>query len=245
MLVEFAGPSGAGKTTLARRVAKLLEADGTAILTSWSFIPQHTGTTWVTNDSWRNVLLNFALLPMVIQSAPRLRVANRIAVEATLSGSTPWTAVSRFRSYARSLGQDVLLRKHDCPSTVVLVDEGMVNALHVLACYRDGAGKAFDVEQYLNAAPQPNLLVLVDAPLETLVRRTLSRPDPPLRGNPGRHQLTSFLTEARTAFRRSQEYFGERCVTVNNENEEGRSTDAEARRVQRAIQQMLTVKPRP
>ena len=68
----------------------------------------------------------------------------------------------------RSPGQDV-----------VLVDEGTLLAAHNIFVFSEAAYTPEEIARFAQLAPLPDRVVYIQAPEETLVRRSLARKDPP------------------------------------------------------------------
>ena len=86
---------------------------------------------------------------------------------------------------------------------VVLADEGILLVAYLLFVYGNTGLHEDDLAEFAGIAPLPDRIVHVKAPLESLVDRTLSRPDPPreLRGR-DQETVTRFLSSAADMFAR-------------------------------------------
>jgi hypothetical protein len=65
-------------------------------------------------------------------------------------------------------------------SQIVLVDEGTVNSAHGILAHVRHPPRDEDIDAFCRLVPMPDLIVHVTAPLDLVLARTLSRPDPPL-----------------------------------------------------------------
>ncbi len=170
LIIEFIGPSSAGKTTLAVGVAKRLRANGRRITDHSS--PSSSAFVTIGN-AFRTPLMLVPILGDWPAVSPSLRLAWRGLRPGT--GSTFWRA-SRFYAIVRRVGEHSLRRRNG--NSICIVDEGLMGSLD-LALSGTTVPSRTDLESFVAALPLPDLLVRVDAPLETLVERTLSRCDPP------------------------------------------------------------------
>ncbi|MCH2203369.1 MAG: hypothetical protein MK102_15475 [Fuerstiella sp.] len=228
MLIEIAGCSGTGKTTLAQRVAARLSEHGDSVAHSSNLVARATGTTWCKNERLRNLLVNLVLT----RRCALLMATNRPLVKFSLSrigllGRGLIERISRIRSTMRILACDSILRDHTVGAQLTIVDEGVIGCMHNLFAfpYADAMPSAESVHTYLALAPAPDLLVLVDAPFEVVLDRTLSRADPPLRLGKKNERISAFLANGLAAFSEIRTYtpYQKRILCVHNS---GQSLDS-------------------
>lgn len=170
MIIEFIGPSSAGKTTLALGVARRLRADGRRVRDHSS----PSSSVFITiGYAFQTPFMLAPILSDWSAAGPSLRVGWRRARGG--AGSAFWRA-ARFYAIIRRVGEHSLRRRNG--NSICIVDEGLMGSL-ALALSGPAAASRAELEDFVAALPLPDLLVSVDAPLETLVERTLARPDPP------------------------------------------------------------------
>ncbi len=159
LIIEFIGPSSAGKTTLAVGVAKRLRANGRRITDHSS--PSSSAFVTIGN-AFRTPLMLVPILGDWPAVSPSLRLAWRGLRPGT--GSTFWRA-SRFYAIVRRVGEHSLRRRNG--NSICIVDEGLMGSLD-LALSGTTVPSRTDLESFVAALPLPDLLVRVDAPLETM-----------------------------------------------------------------------------
>ncbi len=192
LIIEFIGPSSAGKTTLALGVARRLRADGRRIkdhssLSSSAFI--------TIGNALRTPFMVAPILSDWPAVSPFLRLGWRRLRGG--AGSAFWRA-SRFYAIVRRVGEHSLRRRNG--DSICVVDEGLMGSLD-LALSGPIPPSPAELETFVAALPLPDLMVWVDAPLEALVERTRARPDPPResRGSSER-QIRDRLASMQTLF---------------------------------------------
>jgi thymidylate kinase len=170
LIIEFIGPSSAGKTTLALGVARRLRADGRRVRDHSS----PSSSLFITIGY--AVQTPFMLAPILSDwpaAGPSLRLASR---RVRLGAGNAFWRAARFYALVRRVGEHSLRRRND--NSICIVDEGLMGSLDLALAGPPYPSRA-EVEDFVAALPLPDVLVSVDAPLKTLVERTLARPDPP------------------------------------------------------------------
>lgn len=173
MIVEFAGCTGAGKTTIASAAVRRLRADGVVV-------NDCTGRTSSLAVTARNALAT----PMLMASLLRRHDSNlsylRSVSRAIRDRRLPifWTAV-RSAAAVRLVGTHAQRAQPGRNGrTVSIVDEGILTTLSLLFD-EDGMEEVSEIDVIAEAIPLPDVVVLVDAPLDALVDRVLRRDDSP------------------------------------------------------------------
>jgi thymidylate kinase len=200
VIVEFIGASGSGKTSLARKVAHALEETDDAVMAS-DLVLRRLHLEEVTGPTARNMVadLNAVVEMLRLKAEQRtflayaLRMLNRHRPRSFLT-------LNYVRSVVRRIGMDGIARRRG-NHMVVLADEGIVLVAYLLFVYGNTGLHEDDLAEFAEIAPLPDRVVHVKAPLESLVDRTLARPDPPreLRAR-DRETVTRFLGSAADMF---------------------------------------------
>jgi thymidylate kinase len=178
VIVEFIGSTGAGKTTLIaevrRRLEKQMEVRG-----AYELVAAPVGLRGVSHSSARNLIQEMVSFPYFLGSLRR----NREFLAYTLRMLRRQVRFSIFtlnnlRSLERKVGVHEILRRNP-GNLVVLVDEGTLLAAHNIFVFSDAAYSAEDIAGFARLVPLPDVIVYIKAPIESLVRRSLARRDPP------------------------------------------------------------------
>jgi thymidylate kinase len=176
MIVEFIGATGAGKTTLAR---KLVDRGVTAhpVRMATDLVTDRPGRRWIDDPHAINLLADVTALPSFIRSLDRDREFLRFAFD-RLKQHAPSTfaKVNYMRNMVRKLGMYEMTRRAD-PGTTFLVDEGTILTAYQLFVYSDAPSTQTDLERFGRLVPLPDLIVYVKAPIDVLVSRAMIRPD--------------------------------------------------------------------
>ncbi len=190
MIVEFVGCSGAGKTTQIDRALQGLAARGRTAGASTALTARATRTAWIKNESVRNICLDFLLLPWLMIA---LRRNGRFFFfglrEIARRGGGVVGFLQRSLSQVRNLSANELLRRLRFAPEFILVDEGTIGGVHNVLVQLRRRPDARAIEAFSRLVPKPDLVLHIDTPVEVALRRTASRPDPPLRF----HSLTDRL----------------------------------------------------
>jgi thymidylate kinase len=178
LIVEFIGTTGAGKTTLITQVHQRLAAL-TATSTAYEQVAGPLGLGGIRNSSLRNLVQELIGFPFFLSSAWRQQAfisfaLKMLARQARFSLFT----VNNLRSLERKLGVYEILRRGR-GDRVVLVDEGTLLLAHNIFVFSSAVYTGRELDRFAGLVPLPDAVVYVHAPVETLVRRTLQRSDPP------------------------------------------------------------------
>jgi thymidylate kinase len=237
MMVEFIGSTGAGKTTVAAAVQRRL-AERAGVDTAPDFVASLIGLPPLATPLRRNLVGDLVGLPFFLVSLPRHGEFFRFVLGVLARQRLGLQAANRVRSTIRKVGVYEILRRR-APGRIVLVDEGTVLHAHNLFVFTSRAYSAADLDRFASLAPLPELIVYVRAPLATLVRRSLERPDPPreIRSR-DRGLVELFVGRAHAMFETLVEIpvIRERVVVVDNP---GDRAGASARAVEEVVESIL------
>lgn len=176
MIVEFVGCTGAGKTTVADAVVRRLRGEGWVVRDHC----RRRSTMWVS-------LGDACVTPLCLLTAlrgwphyPRFLRVVWGAMQAR--GPGPLWTLARATAAVRLLGTHAWRTRY-AQSVIRVVDEGLFGTAH-LAFLALSPPLAPDLALFAATIPLPDVIVLVDAPVDILVQRALTRSDPPreLRG---------------------------------------------------------------
>lgn len=178
MIVEFIGSTGAGKTTLFRKVRSRL-ADNAPVAEASDLVFDRTGLPKISDPTLQNLLGDVVAFNFLIRSMRCHKVFLRFVVETLWSHSRlSFPTVNSLRHIIRTIGIHELIRRRE-GGRIVLVDEGTVVAAHNLFILAATVFGPEHIARFANLAPLPDMVICVKAPVDHIVRRTVERSDPP------------------------------------------------------------------
>ena len=177
MIVEFIGCAGAGKTTLRNLICEQGIPDQEVIAMP-DLLLQRPVLRSVAHPTAVNVVQELGSLPFLLGALPDERPFLAFA-RRTLWGH----AASRFdrlngmRGVLRKVGMFHLAQRR-ARDAIVLSDEGtLLSSYNLFVATKTDFGEV-DLARFADLAPVPDRVVYVRAPVESLVERAMSRPDP-------------------------------------------------------------------
>jgi thymidylate kinase len=237
MIVEFIGPTGSGKTTLARGLVR--RGVGTQPMRmATDLLTDRLGRRWIDNAHAINLLADVTTLPSFIRSLDRDREFLRFAFD-RLRRHAPsaFATLNYMRNMLRKLGMHEMTRRAD-PGTTFLVDEGTILTAYQLFVYSDAPFTQDDLERFGRLVPLPDLIVYVKAPIDVLLRRARARPD---RRRELAHEdeagVERWIVRAAEMFDALAEIepIRNRLVTIDIADDEPRGLDAAIREVEGSL----------
>lgn len=229
MIVELIGPTGAGKSTLAKRLRSHLAGDGgAAAVLAPDLVLDHPVLRRITNAQAANLVQDVRGLPHLVRSLPEHADVLRLSAGMLRTHApTRFDLVMNARSVMRRIGMYELARRRG-DGRVVLLDEGPVLIAYHLFVYSSADPTGAALARFAETVPLPDRVIYVRSPLPVLVDRAFSRPD-------RRRQLSGMTREAAEApLRRALDVFDElvslprlsgRTTTVDNVSEDPRELD--------------------
>jgi thymidylate kinase len=220
VLIELVGCSGAGKTTIGDLTVGALRAKGFSAISSADIFRERSTIGWIKDNSLRNLALSFMLIPRFMEVRKSRKEYLRFAARMIWKYEKwPLGRINRIRSVMRVMGEDSVLR--DLPKKeVVVIDEGMVGSAHSVLVYMDRFPNLKEIGEFVRLVPLPDLVVFVDVPASVALKRTLRRPDRPIRGGSA-FELAGFVDSGCEIFRHISAHgrLGGVLLKVENESE--------------------------
>lgn len=227
MIVEFIGCTGAGKTTLIQRVQHSL-AKTAEVTTPFELVANPLGWRGVIHPTARNLFQEFAGLPFFLSSMYRHRAFVLFTLK-MLSRQAKFNifTLNNLRSLERKLGVHGIIRWLE-GDRIILVDEGTVLTAHNLFVYSEALYTQGEIATFAELAPLPDVIVYVKAPMDTLLKRALERPDPPREmklKSPAMLEL--YINRAVTMFEQlvQAENISNRLLEIENDDLESRELE--------------------
>jgi len=199
MIVEFIGTTGSGKTTLISKVHRRL-AETARVTTSSDLATNLLGLKNVTNPTLQNLEQELLSLPFFIGSLYKYNEYLRYTIKLFWPNSGfSMQTFHNLRSLERKIGM-YEISKILGKDQVILFDEGRTLALHMFAS-TDNTYTPEKIARFIDLLPLPDLIIYVRASVDTIIERTVRRPDPPRevdRKNPA--QMQAYIKNAVSMF---------------------------------------------
>jgi hypothetical protein len=199
MQIELTGPTGAGKSTLARAILGAARTRGLAIDLRDDALLRPAGM-----DGLRRPLARtLAIDAIALAGWPATRREHGALWRLALAGvarapAGPYERLNMARNALKNLALHGRMRRV-APGRAVLVDEGTLQVAHYLFVHVSAPPPAEALVRFAELVPLPDVVVHVTGPEEALVRRTLARGHrripgaaPPVVGAVVRHALETF-----------------------------------------------------
>jgi thymidylate kinase len=179
MILEFTGATGAGKTLLAARVRRNLQQRGIPVTYARDLLLGQAIPNLLPREGVQNIFVEMALSAVILPALSRYRDFLAFSWDAAKNYTdSRYLALKALRGVWRQIGFYELGQRQP-HSTVVLADEGTVHAAHYLFVQLSSIVTSAYLETFVRLVPMPNLVVCVEAPLDTLLVRIRERSDPP------------------------------------------------------------------
>jgi thymidylate kinase len=222
MIVEFIGCDGAGKTTLTR----MLQAHGidqSPVIATPDLLLGRPGLRRITHPTAVNLVQDVCGLPFLLGALHRRREFVAFSAR-SLARRAPSTFVklNEMRGVLRTVGMFELARRR-ARDRIVLSDDGPVLTAYFFALTENEGVERDELERFAQLVPRPDALVYVKAPVASLVRRAVSRPDR------RRHHAGKDLAQIERRIRRTVDVFErvaateplrERVIVVENDDDD-------------------------
>ena len=177
MIVEFIGSTGAGKTTLIGEVKNRLWKTN-RVTTSIDLALSLLGLKGITNPTLQNLVMEFVSLPVFIWVFYKYNQFIRYTIK-LFWRKTGFSiqSVHNLRSLVRKIGMYEITKRLGTDQ-IILVDEGPILAAHMFVStettYTDE-----EIARFTDLLPLPDLAIYIHASVDTIIKHTTGRGDPP------------------------------------------------------------------
>ena len=200
MQLELVGCTGAGKSTLAARVADVARAEGIELVLGDEYALKQLGLGHLRTKWLRAVLVHVLALWGCVSRGWRhrrfIKFASHVLRQTPIPRRQRW---NQLRKVLKQLGRYEVIRSRRQAQTSVLVDEGTLHAAHNLFVHTACDLNPEHVRQFAELVPLPDIVIYLRQREEVLVERTLKRGHP--RISDQTHQaVAKFVHEAVMAF---------------------------------------------
>ena len=178
MIIEFIGSTGAGKTTLISEVRRRL-AQKAEVTSAFELVAAPLGLGSLTLPTAQNLVQELIGLPFFLQSLGQHRAFVVFILKMIVRhGSVTFFTIHYLRSLERTIGVYELIRRRE-RERIVLVDEGTIILAHNVFVYTSALYSSEEISTFARLVPLPDVIVYVKAPVDSLIKRSLQRTNPP------------------------------------------------------------------
>jgi deoxyadenosine/deoxycytidine kinase len=177
LIVEFIGTTGSGKTTVIDRVHQKLGSSRN-VTTSSDLVTGLVGLQGINNTTVRNLLQEIICFPHFLSSYPKYKdfITHTIRMFSRNSNFSIMT-INNLRSIERKIGVLEISKRYN-KEEIILVDEGPILATHMFA-FNDTRISPAEIEKFISLLPLPDLIIYINASLDSLLERSMTRVRPP------------------------------------------------------------------
>jgi len=202
MIVEFAGCSGSGKSTLFAELLRHCQEHDVPVRTVPQVLLGWFPQAVVRQPTLQNVMLDLGgACRRIAAFAPHRDFLKFARAAIRRDTDRLWRGLNAYRGVLRALGIHVALSNRAHRREIVVVDEGTVSSAHAILAHVSHPPRAEDVDTFGRLVPMPDRVVLVTAPIDAVLARTLNRRDPPM-PHRSREDRERFIRHAHAAFER-------------------------------------------
>jgi thymidylate kinase len=177
MRIEFIGCTSAGKTTLAKKMVRMGQAQGIDARLSDDFILGWSRLDWITNDFIQRRVIELLAFGACLVSCWKHREFYRFVLEISRQAPGSWLyKLSVARITLRKIGIYEIVRRFSTEKQVVLLDnEGVLQGSHTLFVHSEPWPHERDLDRFVTLAPLADVVVYFRQSLPVLIARTHAR----------------------------------------------------------------------
>lgn len=181
MIIEFTGPTGAGKTTCAVDLVEALQTSGKSVV----FIHGEVKTDIITEDSpfkipgfildttRHNWKTDMYLLPWIVLFSLRFPRFSFFVFKKAIN--SPSHKVPVFRSVLRKMGVYLYFRRRKFRDSQIVIDEGIVHIAHNIFVSPDRLLYKADVDTFIKNVPLPDKVIVCQGGRKQLLQNLKKR----------------------------------------------------------------------
>lgn len=178
MIIEFIGSTGAGKTTLIKRVLSTGERAGANTVLGTDFVLRQSRLHGVKNPLARTILINLIAPFVALAAWHNNRAFYRFVAQSILElpGTVPWLErLVLAKNILKRVGVYEMIRRHGAEQQLYLVDEGTLHVAHSLFVQVAGEVDHQGLSTFASLVPLPHVAVYLQQEEAVLVARMLAR----------------------------------------------------------------------
>lgn len=174
--IEFIGCTGAGKSTLVRRILDEFRNRGITLMQRDDCVLGTLGLGWLSNHFIRTVCVDVASLAVCLLHWGRHRELFLFGIRRVLQLRVTWSEkIYLLRNFLKKIGIHELIRTHAPQSGIALIDEGALHAAHNLFVHVSARFTSKQLSTFTQLVPLPDVAVYIRQPDRVLIARTLER----------------------------------------------------------------------
>ena len=198
--IELIGCTGAGKSTIAQKIAAAGTHLGIDVVLDDTFVLRHFRLNWMANSRLRQALVNLLSIAVFLRHWRANREFVHFAVTKVVSLQVGWwQKLYLLRIVMKKIGVYDLIRRHGLREQIVLVDEGTTVIANNLFVHCHIPLDRQDLERFAQVVPRPDIALYVREARPVLVRRTAERGHKRIR-NGSQTQVEAFVERAINTF---------------------------------------------
>jgi thymidylate kinase len=196
MYIEFTGVSGSGKSTIANQILSKLKKEGYIFFSNHShFFLWPFSFISLKNETIQNIFCDTVLSSPFTSNERVLFDFSKYLVKKYQPSLI--SRLNLLRSVRRKI--NLLNQTTSNEDLLYIIDEGIIHTAHNILIFENQKPLINEFNYFIEVIPLPNLIVYVDTPIETVLARTLSRKDQPIKGS--KDKLKSYIHNAHEIYK--------------------------------------------
>jgi thymidylate kinase len=176
MQIELIGCTGAGKSTLIRKILHVCHEQGVDIYLGDDFVLKQIGLNWIKNHLLRTLLMDLAALSACLLTWRRnVKFYFFAARRLFCLPIALYEKINLLRNVLKKVGIFEIIRFRDTDKQIIMIDEGVLQAAHNLFVHVSIELKTEDLLTFTRLVTLPDAVVYLKQPEGLLIERTMKR----------------------------------------------------------------------